>query len=131
TPPAADAIARFDATATPGAGAATDIALAMGLGAGLFDPAGIPRLLLISDGEATNGDVLAAAERAAARGVRVDVHTLGGARDQGDVAIETITAPDEIHPHAPFDLTIRVLSDHPGEARLHLDRDDKPNLPDA
>ena len=126
-----DAITRFDTTIAPGAGAATDLALAMGLGSGLFDPAGIPRLLLISDGEATDGDALAAAERAAARGVRIDVHTLGGARDQGDVAVETLTAPDEIHPHAPFELTIRLLSDRAGEARLHLERDGKPNLPDA
>ncbi len=39
-------VTRFEA---PG-GAATDLALAMGLGAGLFDPAGIPRLLVVSDG---------------------------------------------------------------------------------
>jgi Ca-activated chloride channel family protein len=128
---ASDAITRFDPAIAPGAGAATDLALATGLGSGLFDPAGIPRLLLISDGEPTDGDVLAAAERAAARGIRIDVHTLGGAREQGDVAVETLTAPDEIHPHAPFELTIRLLSDRAGEARLHLERDGKPNLPEA
>ena len=122
-----DAIARFEA---PG-GAATDLALAIGLGTGLFDPAGIPRLLVISDGEATNGDALAAAERAAARGVRIDVHTLAGARDQGDVAIESLAAPDEIRPHAPFELTVRLLSDRAGEARLRLERDGQPNTPDA
>ncbi len=124
---AADAVARFD----PPGGAATDLALAIGLGTGLFDPAGIPRLLLISDGEATTGDALAAAERAAARGVRIDVHTLAGARDQGDVALESLSAPDEIHPHAPFELTVRLLSDRAGQARLRLERDGKPNVPEA
>jgi hypothetical protein len=73
---AAEMVKRFEA---PG-GAATDLALAMGLGAGLFDPAGIPRLLVVSDGQTTGGDAVAAAERAAARGVRVYVHTLAGAR---------------------------------------------------
>src|SRR6185312_8205671 len=45
-------LARF---APPG-GTATDPALAAGLGAGLLDPAAIPRLLLLSDGLATRGD---------------------------------------------------------------------------
>ncbi len=63
--------------------------------------------------------------------MRIDVHTLAGARDQGDVAVESLSAPDEIHPHAPFELTVRLLSDRAGQARLRLERDGKPNLPEA
>jgi Ca-activated chloride channel family protein len=128
--PASQTLARFPA---PG-GAGTDLALAMGLGAGLFDPAGVPRMLIVSDGETTSGDALAEAERAAARGVRIDVRTLtGGAGDDGggDVAIESLTAPDQVRPHAPFDLTIQLLSDRAGQARLRLERDGQPNEPEA
>src|SRR4029079_12435296 len=44
----------------PPAGAATDLALAVGLGAGLVDATAIPRLLVISDGRPTRGDLTAA-----------------------------------------------------------------------
>jgi uncharacterized membrane protein len=123
-----NAIARFSA---PDAGAGTDIALALGLGAGLFDPAGIPRLLILSDGEATSGDALAEAGRAAARGIRIDVHTLTGSIDEGDVAIDGLTAPDEVRPHAPFELAVHISADHAGRARLRLRRDGQPNPPEA
>jgi Ca-activated chloride channel family protein len=125
---ASEALGRF---AAPGAGAGTDLALAIGLGSGLFDPTGLPRMLIISDGETTSGDALAEAERAAARGVRIDVHTLTASADQGDVAVESLTAPDEVRPHAPFDLAIHLVTDRAGSARLRLERDGQPNLPEA
>ena len=56
-------IARFPAPA----GAATVLALAVGFGAGLVDTSAIPRLLLLSDGLATRGDLAAAAARLAER----------------------------------------------------------------
>ncbi len=59
--PKAPAIARLP----PPAGAATDLALAAGFGAGLVDATAIPRLLLISDGVPTRGDLVATAERLA------------------------------------------------------------------
>src|SRR5260370_40890278 len=55
----------------------TDIGKALALAGGLVDPGAIPRLVLISDGHAPAPDALAAAERAAARGVRIDVVPVG------------------------------------------------------
>ena len=46
-------VARFPAPV----GAATDLALAVGLGAGLADATALPRLLVISDGLPTRGDL--------------------------------------------------------------------------
>ena len=123
----------------------TDLAKALALGGGLADRAGIPRLLLLSDGHATAGDVLQAAERAATRGVRVDVVPLdaiaagvrgtGGrgdvAVDQGDVAVERLDAPDDVRVRAPFDLRIRLLSDHTSNVRLRLEQDGRPAIPVA
>jgi uncharacterized membrane protein/uncharacterized protein YegL len=45
--------------------------------------------------------------------------------------VDSLTAPDEIRPHAPFDLQVHLLSDRAGQARLRLERDGKPNTPDA
>ncbi|MCC6408871.1 MAG: VWA domain-containing protein [Planctomycetes bacterium] len=58
-------------------------------------------LALLSDGEETDGDALAAARRAFARGVRVDVRPL--ARSSGlDVAVEALDLPDEVALGEPF-----------------------------
>src|SRR6185295_12387146 len=61
----------------------------------------------------------------------VFVHTLAGTRALGDVAVTGLSAPDEVRPHAPFDLTVNLIADRPGQARLRLERDGKPNLPEA
>ena len=70
----AEEVAAFDPKAPviarlpPPAGAATDLALAAGFGVGLADATAIPRLLLISDGVPTRGDLVATAERLRDRG---------------------------------------------------------------
>jgi Ca-activated chloride channel family protein len=120
--------------AAPG-GLDTDIGAALGLAGGLFDPAGIPRLLLLSDGLATAGDALGAAEQSAARRIRVDVIPVvagvADVADVADVAVIGLEAPEQIRPRAPFDLRIELLADRPGPVRLRLDHDGRPNLPDA
>jgi Ca-activated chloride channel family protein len=103
----------------------TDIGLALGLGLGLLDPTKVPRFLLLSDGRPTKGDALAAAERAAARGARIFFHQPAGAAGR-DVAVLELAAPDEVRPHATFDLEIRLAATHTGTARLRLLRDGHP-----
>jgi uncharacterized membrane protein len=127
--PASAELGRFPA---PG-GAATDLALAAGVGAGLVDPTAIPRLLLISDGEATRGDFPAEAERLAARGLPIFTLPLPLAAPSaaGDAAIVDLTAPHEVRPRAPFALEVRVLSDHAGSARLRLETDGKAVIDEA
>src|SRR5258708_8417692 len=114
----------------------TDIGKALALAGGLVDPGAIPRLVLISDGQATAGDALAAAERAAARGVRIDVVPVGlpaGGDNQGggDVAVDRIEAPDDIRPRAPFDLRLRLPSDPPPPPPPPPERAGHPNPPAA
>jgi Ca-activated chloride channel family protein len=109
-------LARFP----PPLGAASDLALATSLGAGLLDEASLPRLLLVSDGEATRGDLPAEAERLAARGVPLFALTLPppGA---GDVAVAALTAADDVRPRAPFSVEVRLLADRPTRLRVRLD----------
>jgi uncharacterized membrane protein len=102
------------------AGAATDLALAAGLGAGLVDATAIPRLLLISDGVPTRGDLTAAAERLRDRGTPLYALPLPS-DERGDVAVVAISAPDDIRVRTPFRVDVRLLADRAGEAQVRLD----------
>lgn len=103
----------------------TDIARALGLAAGLGDPERTRRVLLISDGRATRGDAWGMAGRLAALGVRVDTIPLATA-GAGDVAIDALSAPADIHPHETFPLEIRIATNEPARVTLTLMRDGHP-----
>jgi Ca-activated chloride channel family protein len=115
---AAPALARFSAHG----GAATDLALAVGLGAGLVDTAALPRLLLISDGLPTRGDLPAAASHLADRGIPIFALPLP-APDLGDAAVIALSAPDDVRPRVPFRVEVRLLSDRAVEAQVKLEAD--------
>ena len=106
---AATRLVRFEAAAS---GANTDIALAIGLGAGLIDATALPHLLLVSDGRATRGDLAAAADRLGARGVALFALPLPPP-EAGDVAVVALGAPEDVRPRVPFPLEIHLLSDPP------------------
>ncbi|HVR00497.1 MAG TPA: VWA domain-containing protein [Polyangia bacterium] len=109
-------LARFP----PPLGAASDLALATSLGAGLLDEAALPRLLLVSDGEATRGDLRAEADRLAARGVPLFALALPPS-ETGDVAVAALTTADDVRPRAPFPVEVRLLADRPTRLRVRLD----------
>jgi Ca-activated chloride channel homolog len=117
-PGAPPELARFPA---PG-GAATDLALAVDLGAGLVDATALPRLLLISDGLPTRGDLPASAAHLAERGLPLFALPLS-APAAGDAAIAELSAPDEVRPRVPFQLEVRVISDRAAQAHLRLRAD--------
>ncbi len=112
------ALARF---ASDG-GAATDPALAAGLGAGLVDTEALPRLLLLSDGIATRGDLASAAAHLGARGIPIFALPLPAPAAR-DAAVVDLTAPDEIHERVPFSVDVRVLADRATTARVRLEAD--------
>jgi uncharacterized membrane protein len=103
-------------------GAATDLALGAGLGAGLVDTEALPRLLLLSDGVATRGDLTGAARQLGARGIPILALPLP-APAAGDVAVLALGAPDEIHERVPFRVDVRLLADRATTARVRLEAD--------
>jgi hypothetical protein len=110
----------------------SDLGLALGFGLGRLHPDAVGRLLLLSDGRETRGDLLEAAERARRRGVRVFVQPLAGpAPGQPDVAIAGLDAPASVQPGAGFELQARIAAGQAGSARLRLVRDGEPAGPDA
>lgn len=111
----ARALTRFP---RPGS-AATDLALAGGFGAGLFDGAFVPRLLFISDGRPTRGDLPSLAERLRQRRLPIYVHPLPPPAG-GDAAVIELVAPEDVRPNAPFNVDVHLLADRKLGARLHL-----------
>lgn len=112
---AGESLTRFPA---PG-GAASDLALGVGLGAGLLDDAALPRLLLVSDGEATRGDLAAVADRLATRAVPLFALAPSVA-DTGDVAVTSVATTDDVRPRAPFPVEVRLLADRATRVHVHL-----------
>jgi Ca-activated chloride channel homolog len=112
------ALARFSG----GGGAATDPALAAGLGAGLVDTGSLPRLLLLSDGVATRGDLAREAARLGSRGIPLLALPLPPSA-AGDAAVVDLFAPDDIHERVPFKVDVRLLADRAMAARVRLEAD--------
>jgi uncharacterized membrane protein len=104
----------------PPTGAASDLALAAGFGAGLVDATAIPRLLLISDGVPTRGDLVATAERLRDRGMALYALPLPS-EDRGDVAVTGLSAPDDVRARTPFRVDVHLLADRAGQTRVRLD----------
>ena len=121
---AGPATARFEGAA----GEETDLALALGWGLARLDPDRVGRVLLLTDGRSTRGDLLEQAERARRRGVRVFVHRFEAApiAVRPDVALASLIGPPTVRPGESFELEARVVATRPTSARLRLRRDSQP-----
>lgn len=106
---------RFDQTGTQG----TDIASALRFATALFPAGANRRLVLISDGNQTTGDALAAAAELAGDKIPVDVVPLGYTV-RNEVIVESVDAP----PQAAAGSTVRVRvvleATDPAEGTLEL-----------
>jgi Ca-activated chloride channel homolog len=101
--------------------------LALGFGMGRLSPDSVGRLLLLSDGRETAGDLLEAGERARRRNARVFFHPLEGhTPTPADVAIAGLDGPATVQPGAGFEIQARISAGRAGSARLRLLRDGEP-----
>jgi len=97
----------------------TDLAGALRLAAAVLPSDARRRVVLVSDGRATSGDVVAEAGRLAELGVEVDVHTV--ARASGpDAAVAAIDSPGRVNVGEAVTLTATVTSDRAGPALVTL-----------
>ncbi len=105
-------------------GVGTDIESALRVALEALPHAPSRRIVLLSDGNETQGDTLSAAAAAAASGVRVDVVPLAQS-SRGEVAVASLVAPDVVSPGEPFELTMCVTSSVRTSAviAIHRDRD--------
>jgi Ca-activated chloride channel family protein len=96
----------------PGLGGATDIASALQLSYGLFPEGYLRRVVVLSDGVQTDGDLLAEANRARSYGVKL--YAVPYRRPvPGEVAVRDLRVPDKIHEGETFDVHAQIFSSVP------------------
>ena len=103
-------------------GEETDLDHAITLALASLPEGGTHQFVLVSDGRITDGldAALAAAQRA---GIPISALPVGGTAT-ADAALASLNLPQEVEVNRPFVITIRILSQGPGEGILALYRDD-------
>jgi len=110
----------------PKAGAGTDAQSAMQLAYGLYPDGFLPRMVLVTDGNQTQGDVAVEAYRAKDLGVKVSWRTFDQDKTS-EVRVVGVTAPEDIKVGQPYDVTAEVWSTEPQSVTLALQQDEFPN----
>lgn len=100
-------------------GAHTDLEAALRLAYSALEPGALPRILLVSDGHETRGDLLREASRAARLGVPIFHHTLARGRP-AEIAVQRIELPETLEVGRSFDVTVHVLASQAARARVQL-----------
>ncbi len=103
----------------------TDTASAIRTGIALFTPDAGQRMVLSTDGNDTTGDVLAAANEAAAQGIPIDILPVPyQVRDE--VMVEHLYAPSEAREGQTVSLRVVLRATQPAAGMIQLLHDDQP-----
>jgi len=97
----------------------TDLAGAVRLGLALFPEGYARRLVLISDGQETKGDLVAAANVAASSGVEISTRTLGVASGD-ETLVSEVRAPARAREGEAVDVGVTIGSTRGGAAQVRL-----------
>ncbi|HEY1555542.1 MAG TPA: VWA domain-containing protein [Kofleriaceae bacterium] len=108
------------------AGAGTDIQAAMQLAYGIYPSGYVERMVIISDGNQTQGDAAVEAYRAKELGVKVSWHTFDQDKTS-EVRVVGLTVPDDLKVGQPYDVTAEVWSTEKQTVTLSLQQDEFPN----
>lgn len=109
-----------------GAGAGTDTQAAMQLAYGIYPDGYLPRMVIISDGNQTQGDLAVESYRAKELGVKVSWHTFDQDKTS-EVRVVGVTVPDDLKVGQPYDVTAEVWSTEAQTVTLSLQQDEFPN----
>lgn len=104
-------------------GSASDVASAIRLASASFPDGKSKRIVLLTDGNETAGDLTEAASVAATEEIPIDHVIMGSAPRDGEVSISNIELPSETRVDQPFALKVTIDSNTAGSAMLNLDRD--------
>jgi len=97
----------------------TDLSAAIRLALALYPPDAARRMVLLSDGDATQGDVEAAAHLAAASGVQIMVLPLGNSTGP-EALISAVNVPSRLRLGEQFDLQLQVQATQAMNAELRV-----------
>ncbi len=110
----------------PGGGAGTDTQAAMQLAYGMYPDGYVPRMVIVSDGNQTQGDVAVEAYRAKELGVRVSWRTFDQDKTS-EIRVAGLTLPDDLKVGQPYEVTAEVWSTEAQKVTLALQQDEFPN----
>ena len=97
----------------------TDIANAIQTALSMFPPDATRRIMILSDGQATQGDAIARAQRAAASGVEIS-YVPFFREPQPDVRITALDAPSRVAENQSFDVSVSIHAEKATSATLLL-----------
>ncbi|HVZ34353.1 MAG TPA: VWA domain-containing protein, partial [Polyangiaceae bacterium] len=97
----------------------TDLQAALQLAYGVFPAGYLRRVVILSDGIETRGDLLAEAQRAGAFGVKIFAVPFRGPVP-AEVAIQSLSVPSGIKVGEPFYVTAQIYASQPSAARARL-----------
>ena len=98
----------------------TDLADAIRLGMALFPAGSARRLVVLSDGAATSGDTMQAAQLAAAAGIEIDYVPLTRPAGSAEVMLTQVDAPTRVRQGEQFTLVAGAFSTVNTEATLRV-----------
>ncbi len=104
----------------------TDIASAIRLASAIFPDGKNRRIVLLTDGNETQGDALDASAVAKVQDVEIDVVSLAPNTPTAETLLAETFAPDEVKIGEPFNLEVVVEAQKPAEGTLIVDRDGTP-----
>jgi Ca-activated chloride channel homolog len=113
-------------TGAAAGGAGSDVQAAMQLAYGLYPPGHLPRMVLVTDGNQTSGDMVAESYRAKEMNVKVSWKTFDAEKVQ-EIRVVGLELPDEIKVGQPFEVKAQVWSTHAETVTLNLRQDEFPN----
>lgn len=103
----------------------SDLAAAIRLASAAFPDGKAKRIVLVSDGNETQGDTRAAAEVLASENIRLDTVSLGTSPGADEVSLVDFEVPNESKLKEPFEIRATIDSSQAHTAILNLDRDGK------
>jgi uncharacterized membrane protein len=101
-------------------GAQTDLASAVALARGLFPPGAARRLVLVTDGVETRGDLESAAREAAVSGIVIDAVPVAGAPRPDVRVVKLVSSRSRLHEGASVTLTAEVESSLAGSGSIRI-----------
>jgi Mg-chelatase subunit ChlD len=103
----------------PNESLATDLERALQMAYSALEPGTLQRVLIVSDGRATRGSLMAEAARAAQLGVPIFHRTLARGRP-AEIALHSLAVPEAPEVGRSFEVRAHVFSSKPARARVRL-----------
>lgn len=104
-------------------GSASDLAGAIRLASATFPEGKSRRIVVLSDGNETTGDVLGSAQVAEADGIHIDIVELGSQRPKGEAVVSSLEVPQTTRDGQPFEMKAVIESAGAQRGTLQIDRD--------